>query len=132
MVIAERVRRVGSEEVGRRYLSVGPENDDYWWIIEAVHFGLGLDDDTHLATVLGALEAAGQDEEALWRIGDGPVEEGLLARSGMSHRLIEMRSTLPSLAALWDVMRKYHREVLNATDSYWDQQVGDTSSGASF
>jgi hypothetical protein len=119
-VVAERVGRVGPEEVGRRYLSVEPEDDDYWWINEAVHFGLGLDDGTHLATVLGALLAAGEDEDALWRIGDGPVEEGLLPRSGMSKRLIEMRSTVPAVAALWVVMRRYHREVLNAADSYWE------------
>ncbi len=128
--VAQRVRELGPEEVGRQYVAADAQNEDDWWIFEAVWFGRGLDDDTHLAVVLGALNAAGEDEDALWRIGDQPVEEGLLPRSGMSERLIDLRSTTPSLAALWRVMRRYHREVIKDKDSYWERWLANRAGTA--
>jgi hypothetical protein len=119
-VIAERVRRVGVEEVGRRYLTADAASDDDWWTFEAVWLGTGLDDDTHLAVVLAALEAAGDDPDALWRIGEQPIEEGLFHRPGMRERLRALRATTPSLAGVWSVMRAYYRDVLGDEDSYWE------------
>ncbi|MDQ3641539.1 MAG: hypothetical protein M3450_08780 [Actinomycetota bacterium] len=118
--IAGKVREVGPEEVGRRYLSADAAKDDDWWIFEAVWFGSGLDDDTHLAVVLGALDAASDNPDALWRIGDQPEEEGLFPRAGMPERLLDLRRTTPSLVALWAVMRNYYRDVLHITDSIWE------------
>ena len=106
--VADKIRRVGIDEVGRRYLTASAKNKDGWWIIEAVWLGDGLDDDTHLAVVLAALKAAGDDEDALWRVGDQPVEEGLFPRPGMRDRLLTLRATTPSLVALWAVMRRYY------------------------
>lgn len=118
--VAEKIRAVGIEEVGRRYLTASANNDE-WWIIDAVWLGDGLDDDTHLAVVLAALKAAGDDEDALWRVGDQPVEEGLFPRPGMKERLLTLRATTPSLLALWAVMRRYYREVLNIEGSIWER-----------
>jgi len=115
------IRRVGIEEVGRRYLTASANSKDEWWIIDAVWLGNGLDDDTHLVVVLAALKAAGDDEDALWRVGDQPVEEGLFPRPGMRDRLLVLRATTPSLVALWAVMRRYYREVLDTKESIWER-----------
>ena len=119
--VTEKIRAVGISEVGRRYLTASAKNNDEWWIIDAVWLGDGLDDDTHLAVVLAALDAAGDNEDALWMIGDQPVEEGLFPRPGMRDRLLTLRATTPSLVALWAVMRRYYREVLDIEGSIWEQ-----------
>lgn len=82
--------------------------------------GTGLDDDTHLAVVLAAVEAAGDDPDGLWRIGEQPIEEGLLPRPGMPERLRALRETTPSLAGVWSAMRAYYRDVLGDEHSYWE------------
>jgi hypothetical protein len=53
--VAELVREHGPEEVGRRYLRTDPNDADSWWVREAVWFGTGIDEETHLELILAAL-----------------------------------------------------------------------------
>lgn len=113
-----------AEQVGRGYLSAHREDPDGWWVITSVWLGEGLDNDTHLALVLGALAAATTDEE-LWRIGDQPVEEGLAPRPGMIRRLQILRDENAAVDRLWVVMQRYHAEVTGDRTTFW--HVGPSS-----
>jgi hypothetical protein len=78
--IAERVRQLGIDAVAAQFFDVSGSNDNKrFWIVEAITWGEGLDDDTHLKLVLATLQHA-RDEKDLWLLGDGAIEEGLRPR----------------------------------------------------
>ena len=115
--MAALVREHGHEEVGRRYLRTDPS--DSWWVREAVWFGTGIDEETHLQLILAALDEAENDDE-YWLIGDQPVEEGLVPRPGMKARLRELRATDDRIARLWTVMLRYY-EGLGIDPGWWGE-----------
>jgi hypothetical protein len=115
--VAALVLQHGLEEVGRRYLRTDPNDSGSWWVREAVWFGTGIDEETHLQLILAALDACENDGE-YWRIGDQPVEEGLVARPGMKARLRELRATDDRIARLWTVMLRYY-EGLGIDAGWW-------------
>jgi hypothetical protein len=105
-------------EIGRAYLGANRDDPEGWWVINSVWLGEDLDDDTHLALVLGALDAAKSDAD-LWLIGDGPVEEGLAPRPRMIERVRRLRRENASVDRMWRVMQEYHADVRKDRSTWW-------------
>jgi len=86
-------------------------------IVELVRWGdPSVEDNFLFAVALAVIERVEDDD--LWMVGDGLIEEALAPRSGMIEKLKLERTRRPQVQRLFEVMMRYH-ESRGQTSTWW-------------